>query len=237
MLQVATADELGGRSNPKTGRDGKVELIDKDKIRTAADKEYEGNLIGGYAAIKAYVRAKWETARNSCSTGEQAFPSCRFIAASFSTIEKYGQAEREKMLELLDLAREQMIEGGYSKVPNLNVRCAMDCCTRPRDQRGGGQQLAERFHAAVCSRALMPRTAAVPVPSLRHINVKSEQEVDGRGHPRGRRWDAWLKAKPRHSTRVADGGVMTAKSKPIEVTIFSTWKCRRICRTGSKPGP
>ena len=54
LLQVATADELGGRLNAKTATD-----IDAQGVRNAADEDYKN--IGGYAGVKAYVRAKWET--------------------------------------------------------------------------------------------------------------------------------------------------------------------------------
>ena len=186
LLQVATADELGGRLNPKTGRDGKVEL-DKDKIRTAADKEYEG--IGGYAAIKAYVRAKWETTQFLLDkAGISELPLYRGIVLDN---EKYGQAEREKMLELLDLARKQMIEGGYSKVPNLNVvRNGAASTTISASVANNWQSDSTR----VVLRALMPRTAAVSVPAY-GINVKSEQEVVVAGTA-WKAWDAWLGKAP-----------------------------------------
>jgi hypothetical protein len=54
-LQVAIAEELGGRLLTKTGGGGYM-TIDPDAIK----KEADGH-PGGYALVKALVRAKWET--------------------------------------------------------------------------------------------------------------------------------------------------------------------------------
>jgi phage-related protein (TIGR01555 family) len=53
LLQVASADELGGRL--------RVEHLHRMplKIRESADRNYKK--FGGYEGIKAYIRAKWET--------------------------------------------------------------------------------------------------------------------------------------------------------------------------------
>jgi hypothetical protein len=57
LLQVAVADELGGKLRTgvitKHGAD-----LDRDQIAKWADRVY--NTIGGYAGVKAYIRAKWE---------------------------------------------------------------------------------------------------------------------------------------------------------------------------------
>jgi hypothetical protein len=54
LLQVATADELGGRLH-EYGR------VDRARAIEHANEDYKS--IGGYAGVKAYIRAKWETSQ------------------------------------------------------------------------------------------------------------------------------------------------------------------------------
>lgn len=55
LLQLAVAEELGGRLHRKQLQTG------DDNLRKFADNDFSS--IGGYAGLKAYVRAKWETSQ------------------------------------------------------------------------------------------------------------------------------------------------------------------------------
>lgn len=181
LLQVAVADELGGRLNPKTGHGGKVEL-DRDRIIKDANDEYEG--IGGYAAIKAYVRAKWETTQFLLDkAGLSELQLYRGISLD---PEKYKQAEREKMIAIL----KQMVEG-HAKVPNLTVVRNGAASTSVNASVSNGWSSSG---TRVVLRASVPRTAAVSIPAY-GINVQTEQEVVVAGTA-WKAWDAWINKAP-----------------------------------------
>jgi uncharacterized protein len=176
LLQVATADELGGRLNPVTGRGGAVKL-DKDAIREQANKDYKST--GGYDGIKAYVRAKWETTQFLLDkAGMQELELYRGINLD---PDKYEQA-----------VRDHEVVRGMKKVPTLKVvRNGAASTTFNADIANGWSADDTR----IVLRALMPRTAAISVPAY-GINVKSEQEVVVAGTA-WKKWDAWIKKAPR----------------------------------------
>ena len=175
LLQVATADELGGRLNQRTGRGGDTELI-PDKIAKKADADYKQ--YGGYKGIKAYVRAKWETTQ--------------FL------LDKAGHNELE-LYRGISLEPEPYQEAAayavpvfdYKHVPHIHV------------VRNGAASTSVSASVAnnwssddqrIVLRAKIPRTAAVSVPAY-GINVKSEQEVVVAGTA-WKAWDAWIKKAP-----------------------------------------
>jgi phage-related protein (TIGR01555 family) len=178
LLQVATADELGGRLNEVTGRDGKIRL-EKDVIAKKADKDYGD--VGGYEGIKAYVRAKWETTQMLLDkAGLQELELYRGIVLPK---EQYEEAEAYSVAE-----------GGYKKVPHLNVvRNGAASTTFNPDIANGWSSDGSR----IVLRALMPRTAALSIPAY-GINVKSEQEVVVAGTA-WKAWDAWIEKAPKLS--------------------------------------
>jgi len=176
LLQVAVADELGGRLNPKTGRGGKIEL-DKEKIRKKADREYTST--GGYDGIKAYVRAKWETTQFLLEKAD--LNELELYRGIVLDPDKYEEA-----------VRSHEVEGGYKKVSNLKVvRNGAASTTFNADIANGWSSDDTR----IVLRALMPRTAAISIPAY-GINVKSEQEVVVAGTA-WKKWDAWIKKAPR----------------------------------------
>jgi phage-related protein (TIGR01555 family) len=178
LLQVATADELGGRLNPVTGRGGSVKL-DKDEQRLRAEKDYEG--IGGYDAIKAYVRAKWETTQYLLDrAGMHELELYRGITLDD---EPYKKANEESVRE-----------GEYVKAPTLHiVRNGAASTTSNPSVANGWSDGDQR----IVLRALMPRTAALSIPAY-GINVKSEQEVVVAGTA-WKKWDAWVRRAPEFS--------------------------------------
>jgi phage-related protein (TIGR01555 family) len=176
LLQVATADELGGRLNPRTGRGGKVEL-NKQSLREDADLTY--SKIGGYAGVLAYLRGKWETTQILLDkAGMHELKLYRGIAL-----------DDDKLKE----ANENSVkEAGHIKAPTIKVvRNGAASTTFNPDIANGWSNDGNR----VVLRALVPRTAAVSIPAY-GINVKSEQEVVVAGTA-WKDWDAWIKRAPR----------------------------------------
>ena len=177
-LQVATADELGGRLNPKTGRGGKVQL-DLDEVAFDAETTYAK--IGGWAGLKAYVRAKWETTQFLLDkAGKQDLELYRGISLDN---DKYAEAQG---------AAEQV--KGHERVPTINVlRNGAASTSFSRDVANDWGNADNR----IVLRAHVPRTAAVSIPAY-GINIKSEQEVVIAGTA-WKGWDAWLGKAPRFS--------------------------------------
>jgi hypothetical protein len=178
LLQVAVADELGGRLNPNTGSGGRVKL-DKEAIAEQADNDYAST--GGYEGILAYVRAKWETTQLLLDKADM--DELELYRGIGLDEDKYAEAEASAVKE-----------GGYIKAPMLKVvRNGAASTTFNPDVANGWSSSDNR----VVLRALMPRTAAISIPAY-GINVKSEQEVVVAGTA-WKRWDAWLRKAPRFS--------------------------------------
>jgi len=185
LLQVATADELGGRLNEYTGarpygNEKPAKTIDPEALRRDADAKYPE--IGGYAGVKAYLRAKWETSQymlDQAGIGELELYRAIGIGK-----EKFTEAQKA-------ILRSMQMVGNYKKVPNLVV-----------DRNGAASTSTNR---SVCNnwgsdtdrvvlRTLVPRTAVVSVPAY-GINIQSESEVVIAGTA-WKSWDAWLGEAP-----------------------------------------
>jgi hypothetical protein len=187
LLQVATAEELGGRLNTKTATG-----IPVDDLKSTADHRYAD--IGGYAGIKAYVRAKWETTQYLLDrAGEQELELYRGIDLKRYDPDRYAQAVKEKGV------RKQVVTIGggktsgaltYEKAPTVKVdrNGAASATTDP--------SIANEWKGpdTVVLRALVPRTAAISVPAY-GINIHSEHEVVIAGTA-WKAWDAWLGKAP-----------------------------------------
>jgi hypothetical protein len=180
LLQVASADELGGRLNPNTGRGGAV-VINRDNMIEYANSEFKD--IGGYVGVKAYVRAKWETTQYLLD--KAGIAELKLYRGIVLEKDKLDQAEREKAARL-----KQMV-ADHAKVPNLTVvrNGAASTTTNPNIANGWGQS-----QGRVVLRAQVPRTAALSIPAY-GINVQSEQEVVVTGTA-WKGWDAWLGKAP-----------------------------------------
>jgi hypothetical protein len=180
LLQLATAEELGGRLNSKT-RD----VIDADSLKKFADSEFAG--MGGYAGIKAYVRAKWEVTQYLLDkAGVRDLNLYRGIALEKDTFEKLYRAGILKHYG----ARVQV--AGHEFMPTLEVlRNGAASTTTDPDVANGWSNSATR----VVLRAHVPRTAAISIPAY-GINVHSEHEVVVAGTA-WKGWDAWARKAPR----------------------------------------
>ena len=180
LLQVATADELGGRLNDKTGKGGKV-VLDKKKIAKEADQTFKS--IGGYEGIKAYVRGKWEATQYLLDKADlDELELYRGIALDR---DKYEQAQGE--VEIVD---------GYQKATNLNIVRNGAASTSVKASVSNKWSSDD---SRVVIRLHIPRTAAISIPAY-GINVHSEAEVVVAGTA-WKSWDAWLEEAPTFEKR------------------------------------
>ena len=219
LLQVATADELGGRLN--TGHGG----IDRDEsIEWANDHMDE---IGGYEGVKAYIRAKWEATQWLLDRSQDKTlklyrglamgnlvreAQTRRIASVEPTIgdlyvlrvpgrepvymktEAEAQAEADRYNAGFMQAGKPAIEtisGDYRRIVNADIK-RNGCASTSSDPgvSNGWDGGSDR----VVVRAEVPRTAVISVPAY-GINIHSEHEVVVAGTA-WHNWDAWAGRAP-----------------------------------------
>jgi hypothetical protein len=160
LLQLAIADELGGRLHE--GRIGDPAEVEKTKR--------EGNKWGGYDAVKAYIRGKWETTQFLLDK------------ANMQTVGLW----RGVGLDVTNERTETVTAGphvpAFSKLPDTSIR-----------RNGAASWTIKRSVAnnwsRVTIRAQVPRTAIVSVPVYGQ-NVHNEHEVIVAGTA-WKNWDAW----------------------------------------------
>lgn len=171
LLQVAIADELGGRLRTK-------EILPGNKVKDIRDRA-DDVYAGGYAAVKAMVRAKWETTQYMLDK------------AGVKTLQLYRTIRVPG--DLKGVAEEVLPEGAitsFDRLPKIKV-----------ERNGAASFTASRTVAndwdgsdRVVLRLEAPRTAAVSVPAY-GVNVLSEREVVMAGTA-WKRWDAWDRRAP-----------------------------------------
>lgn len=180
LLQLATAEELNGRLNQTQIKD------DAKEIRAAADSEYAH--IGGYAGIKAYVRAKWEVSQYLLDkAGVKTLDVYRGIRFEKDVLEKRFKQVTTEVLEHLGPDHDRI----FNHLPNMQVQRngAASTTTDPEVANGWSAH-----NTRVVLRAQVPRTAALSIPAY-GINVHSEHEVVVAGTA-WKGWDAWKGTAP-----------------------------------------
>jgi len=176
LLQVAIADELGGRLRITAGF---ADQMNRDEIIAEADKKYAS--IGGYAGVKAYVRAKWETTQYLLDKADinklELYRGIRIDQQEFNKSAKHYAAAREI--------------GNHKQMPTLEVvrNGAASTTVSPSVANDWGHH-----ENRVVLRAEVPRTAVVSVPAY-GINIHSEREVVVAGTA-WKGWDAWARRAP-----------------------------------------
>ena len=158
ILQVAAAEELGGRLYEHDG------LKKNDSIRDA-DKEFRA--IGGFNGIKAYLRGKWETTQYLLDKAN--IQTMKVYRGIRWTIPFMG-------------SKEEKVKGNYSRYSDPNtftrypnaviLRNGCQSCTTTSGVANGwtGADNAKVY------RVIAPRTAALSIPAY-GINIHSEHEV------------------------------------------------------------
>lgn len=188
LLQIAAADELGGRLNAKTSKD-----LDRDALIKYANSEF--GAAGGYAGIKAYVRAKWEVSQYLLDrAGIKELELFRGIRLDTELYQKLFAPLRKHLAEATDiLPGRGPVEApsGYKHMSTLHVarNGAASTSVSAAVANGWGHD-----QNRVVLRALIPRTAALSLPVF-GINVHSEKEVVVAGTA-WKGWDAWAGRAP-----------------------------------------
>ena len=169
LLQVATAEELGGRLNKKT-----KDTIDETEIKTWANTKFA--TIGGYEGVKAYIRAKWETTQYMLDK------------AGTHTLKVYRSVDvpREKSAEKIEKVGDR-----YEKLPDVSIVRNGAASTTLKSEVANEWDGDEH---RIVLRAEVPRTAVISVPAY-GINVHSEKEVVVAGTA-WHAWDAWRGKAP-----------------------------------------
>ena len=135
ILQVAAADELGGRLHEYDG-------LDKHQSIKDANRKFKD--IGGFDGVKAYLRGKWETTQYLLDK------------AGIQTMKVYRNIEWD--VPFMG-SRTQKLEDGYIRFPNAVIsRNGCQSCTTDLG-------VANRWGGNIVFRASAPRTAALSIPA------------------------------------------------------------------------
>jgi hypothetical protein len=161
-LQAATAAELGGRA--------RKELANPYLVSEANDRFKDE---GGWAGIRAYVRAKWETTQYLLDKAHM--PTLDVYRAVSVPGNKGDTKNINGFNKLSDINLER--NGAQSTSTNMSIANNWD---------GSGDRVVLRMH--------IPRTAALSVPAYGQ-NVYGEKEVVVAGTAWGK-WDAWQGRAP-----------------------------------------
>lgn len=209
ILQVAIADELGGRLSAKT-----ADAIAKDAVIAQANDEYRA--LGGYEGVKAYVRAKWETTQYLLDKADtQVVDLYRAVGIP------------EKDLRTITHEPVQTIPGSpdlgvYQKLTSIELaRNGAQSMTVDPGVANNWSSLGTYDNKRVVLRAEVPRTAVVSVPAY-GINVTHEREVVVAGTA-WKGWDAWENAAPSFDevalTKML-AAILRAAKKPYVIDIL-----------------
>ena len=187
LLQVATAEELGGRLNAKTATG-----IDTDSLKSYAEHRYAD--IGGYKGVLAYVRAKWETTQFLLDKAKQnELELYRGIDLGRYDSARYEQAVAEKgVRQLVTVDRPEYKGAKFEKAPTIKIDRNGAASTTTDIKVANGWM--EGGKGKITLRAVVPRTAAISIPAY-GINVHGEHEVVVAGTA-WKAWDAWIGRAP-----------------------------------------
>jgi hypothetical protein len=185
LLQVATADELGGRLN-----DEHHSGINRASVRDYANDSTFYQLIGGYDGVKAYIRAKWETAQYLLDkSGDQRLHLYRAIGRPLSEVEK--EPTRPVVVNTGIGVRGTKPANTYIQYLSMPVKRNGAASTSVKSSVSNSW---DGTKGRVVLRADVPRTAVVSIPAF-GINEHSEQEVVVAGTA-WHGWDAWEEQAP-----------------------------------------
>lgn len=195
LLQLATAEELGGRLNPtqtavsvgvSNAAPDAEKIAAADKIKERANSDFRD--IGGYKGVMAAVRAKWETTQYLLDK------------ADTPTVQLYRGLSIPSIIGPKGLlARTEKVKSptgaSYDRMPDLSIQKNGAVSMTTDANVANGWRADSRSHVTV--RAEVPRTAILSVPSY-GINEHSEHEVVVAGTA-WHAWDAWHGNAPRHN--------------------------------------
>jgi hypothetical protein len=187
VLQVATAEELGGKFRnvyPKRVL-GSVEIA-----KSEADSMFPQ--LGGYDGVKAYIRAKWETTQYLLDKADTHVVNV-YRAVSIPNVDGEGAGAAVMKKETVQAGRFEY-GSNYEKLPDLHVvRNGAASTTTDQSVANKWDGSSDR----VVLRASVPRTAVLSIPAYGQ-NIHSEHEVVIAGTS-WVGWDAWAKKAPTFS--------------------------------------
>ena len=175
LLQLATADELNGRLRT-------AHLAGREELERFAGLNEKTKAVGGYAGVKAYVRAKWETTQYLLDKAQAPdLTLYRGISLPSDVLEKWYAAVKQHVEQV----------SGYKALPKIQIeRNGAASTTVDPSVANGWSNDATR----VVLRGQFPRTAVISVPAY-GINIHSEKEVVVAGTA-WKSWDAWKGKAP-----------------------------------------
>jgi hypothetical protein len=174
LLQLAIADELGGRLN-------KTQIGEKPENISGLHKMAEQDWHGGYDAVLAYVRAKWETTQWMLDKANVA------MVDVYRGLRMGDKLKNEQTKEIEFKTVTHGIDAKAKQYPNAVIRRngASSWTTDRNIANGWGDTTL---------RAQVPRTAFVSVPVYgQNIHTERESIIAGTAW---KGWDAWKGAAP-----------------------------------------
>jgi hypothetical protein len=173
---VAIAEELHGRLNyDQLGTKSEI-----NRLRKYADADF----FGGYEAVKAYLRAKWETTQWLLDN------------ANMHTLHLYRglkNMENKRGKSVPVSSKPIDFGGGYTSSTEYNSLPEMTLERNGAASTSANPRVPEQFGSTIM-RLKVPRTAVVSVPVYGQ-NLYGEQEtvVAGTAY---KAWDAWANTAP-----------------------------------------
>src|SRR5262245_948498 len=184
LLQLATSEELGGRFKAKTATE-----MDVAGLKSGADLKYRE--IGGYAGVKAYIRAKWEVTQYLLDKADaKVINLYRGISMDPELVQKFFAVSLSK-----HMSESQFVNAGkgtYRHMPTLPVDRNGAASTSLNPMVSNGWKKGNPNQIVL--RAQVPRTAAISIPAYGQ-NEFSEREVVVAGTA-WKGWDAWKGPAP-----------------------------------------
>jgi hypothetical protein len=166
ILQVAAAEELGGRLHEHDG------LHKKESIK---DADYEFKSIGGFEGIKAYLRGKWETTQYLLDKAD--IQTMKVYRGIRWTLPFMGSKEEKvkSISKYHDFGGPTKTSSiAFTRYPNAQIlRNGCQSCTTDAGVANGWTGLGD---TSKVYRVVAPRTAALSIPAY-GINIHSEHEV------------------------------------------------------------
>ena len=182
ILQVAAAEELGGRLHEYDG------LKKHESIKDANRKFRD---IGGFDGVKAYLRGKWETTQYLLDkAGIQTMKIYRNIAwdVPFMGSQKQDTKAFGRQYRKYGQPLDRNLGRTYIRYPNAVVsRNGCQSCTTDAG-------VANRWGGNIVFRVSAPRTAALSIPAY-GINIHTEHECVMAGTA-WQGYDVWDKPAP-----------------------------------------
>ena len=191
ILQVAVAEELGGRLHEYDG------LKKKQSIKNA---DYDFKAIGGFEGIKAYIRGKWETTQYLL---DKANIQTMKVYRNIEWNPPFMGSKKNRIKAKLD--KFSSSPSTFTRYPNAVIsRNGCQSCTT-------SAHVANDWGGNIVFRVVAPRTAALSIPAY-GINIHTEHESVVAGTA-WQAYDVWQKPAPTFEEVPLDTSHMTDRMR------------------------